>query len=878
MGLALDQPVILRYQALVAMQKALLSAGKAVPEPVGRDLLKQLRNGLSDKALCIQRGCAETLITLNQTTTYISGLSEIEALVNQAIKSLEGADTGARGSLAKLVAHFLAESQREGSAPVAPKKKSTKKEGDDDDDDEGKLPPPTTDGPRTLLSLSDMFKLLSTPFNRPSTTRRTRNALVQVYASLFAALGSDYVEAHYAEIIQHLMGDIVSHPRNAANVTRHDVLLRRRYVRVLLRDLIGIRLLSEQGQIGAIRELTQTYLKKWPALMPGQVPPSHLILVPVLDEISGLLDQLGQAPPTVQEVLLDPLLRLVTHPAQAVRVSAAWCLRCFCRTTPSRLDSTITVVLSELTKDIATLGTPVAPTDLGSRMMGRALALSALVAVIPGRPLYVSYEVPANILDVAISLLKRSGEQEVGIAAIQIGVAWTLIGSLMTLGPSFVKLHLPQLLVLWRNALPKPTSKDTSPGARGEGEWRFLLDVREATLSSILSFLRHNLGPLVNLDVARRLVALLSNTLTFTTAFSAQFAERLGDQQVPSSMSGAVASPGLTLLERESMLRRRVFQCFSALGQSPATEVLQSTLVAAAVASFADADSYAGSTTQAAIAASAGNFTTVWSATDGYAFGVTSLVRGDEFPSDGDGPEDGRATNGLNRDAVEVEITALLASPVLGSLDFDPLNLCVAPAGEAADLTLEQPLPQAAPPATGVTDAAIELFALTFPSQDPDSQTRTIADITAHIRSAKLERNPGRKMATTINSVEALRRALRKAMTSGRIAREAIGSASVSAAIKDVLQVRRVCAICTSLEHCLTRASLARSRTPCSIRTSHCVQPAAKPSVGLVASGRPPFSTPRFSGSSTRLSTTVTQNRAPAAHRLSVQSIRMSGA
>jgi hypothetical protein len=782
------QPVILRYQALVAMQKALLTAGKAVPEAVGKDLLKQLRNGLSDKALCIQRACANTLVTLSQTTAFVSGLSEIEAIVNQAIKSLDGADTGARGSLAKLVAHFLAETQREGSAPVvALKRKGPKKEGEDDDD-EGKLPPPTTDGPRTLLSLNDMFKLLSTPFNRPNTTRRTRNALVQVYASLFAALGGDYVEAHYAEIAQHLLGDIVSQPRNATNVTRHDVLLLRRYVRVLLRDLIGIRLLSEQGQIGAIRELTQAYLKKWPALLPGQVPPSHLVLVPVLDEISGLLDQLGQAPPTVQEVLLEPLLRLVTHPAHAVRVSAAWCLRCFCRTTPARLDSTIAAVLGELTKEIATLGTPVAPADLGSRMMGRALALSALVAVIPGRPLYVSYEVPANILDVAISLLKRSGDQEVGIAAVQIGVAWTLIGSLMTLGPSFVKLHLPQLLVLWRNALPRPTSKDTSLGARGEGEWRFLLDVREATLSSILSFLRHNLGQLVNLDVARRLVALLSNTLTFVTAFSTQFAERLGEQQVPSSMSGAVASPGLSLLERETMLRRRVFQCFAALGQSPATESLQSTLVAAAVAAFADPDSYAGSTTQAAIAASAGSFTTVWAASDGYAFGVTSLVRGDEFPSEGEGVE--RATNGLNRDAVEVEISALLTTPVLGALDFDPLDLCVAPAGEAADLTLEQPLPQAAPPATGVTDAAIELFALAFPSQDPDGQTRIMADIITHIRSTKLERNPGRKMATTVNAVEALRRSLRRAMTSGRVAREAVGSASVSAAIKEVLQVR----------------------------------------------------------------------------------------
>ena len=69
---------------------------------------------------------------------------------------------------------------------------------------------------------------------------------------------------------------------------------------ILLRDLIGIRLLSEQGQIGAIQELSNSYLKKWPALMPGHIAPNPLTLVVVLKEVAGLLQQLGNAPPPVQ--------------------------------------------------------------------------------------------------------------------------------------------------------------------------------------------------------------------------------------------------------------------------------------------------------------------------------------------------------------------------------------------------------------------------------------------------------------------------------------------------------------------------------------------------------------------------------------------------
>lgn len=41
------------------MDKSFVTAGKAVSDQLGKDILKQLRNGLSDKALSIQRVCAE---------------------------------------------------------------------------------------------------------------------------------------------------------------------------------------------------------------------------------------------------------------------------------------------------------------------------------------------------------------------------------------------------------------------------------------------------------------------------------------------------------------------------------------------------------------------------------------------------------------------------------------------------------------------------------------------------------------------------------------------------------------------------------------------------------------------------------------------------
>ena len=61
------------------------------------------------------------------------------------------------------------------------------------------------------------------------------------------------------------------------------------------------------------------------------------------------------------------------------------------------------------------------------------------------------------------------------IASVEVEVAWTCIASIMTLSPNIVRAHLPQLLVLCQNALPKPTSKDMmSNTGHSPTEWMFL--------------------------------------------------------------------------------------------------------------------------------------------------------------------------------------------------------------------------------------------------------------------------------------------------------------------------------------------------------------------------------------------------------------------
>jgi hypothetical protein len=628
---ATSQPVLLRAQAISALTKSLSSAGRAVPDPIAKDLLRYLKNGLSDTAFAVQRTCAEALVALQGCTGMIATLGEIEGIIGLVVKVLDKADHPTRRAMSKLVSHLLAYTQDAASVVAPPANKGTKKAsglmGDEGEDPVTIVTSAAADVTKTLLTTQAMLKVLSTAFNRlPGTARRAKNAIFDIYATLLERLGAGYVEARYPEILEHFLVEIVDQTSKNKTTTVHDVSVVREMVGLILRQVIAVRLLSEQGQGMAVREIAEKYLKKWPALIPGQTEPSELALTVILREMAELLKQLGTAAPVIQDAIQEPLLRLLSHPRESVRLHSAYCLRVYCSTTPLRLPKVLNALVEALDKDIGLMGTPTAPKDLAERANGKASAIGALMAVIPERPLYVSHDISTRVLDIAVQLLKRSGEHDLRVAETEVHVAWTLMSGLMTLGPTFVASHLPQLLVLWRNSLPKPTSKDTSVGERGEKEWAFLLDVREYTLSAILTFLKNN-KELTTLDVARRLTSLLTNTLNFVNGFATAYSDYLREQQQNPNVPQGSTRASLTLSTREHELRRRVMQCFAVLGNSSATEGVQPALVQAAVGVLADPDSsnLFGTLSRNAPQSSSGPFTDVWSTSDGYGYGVCSV-------------------------------------------------------------------------------------------------------------------------------------------------------------------------------------------------------------------------------------------------------------
>lgn len=839
-----SHPTTLRYQALLCLNKLLKASGN-MGDSLGKEILRHSRQGLADKAGPIVRANAECLTVVTRNTGLLHSRSEVESVLALALKALESADYPTKRSLVELSAALLATTQQD-VVPVAVHRKLKKKKeesagGSSDTEDLGISGSGGTgnDGQfRKIMDPVAMLEQISGAFWRPTSTRALQCALLDVYAALFAELGTEWVNVNYELLIAHLLETLPAHLKSS-HLDRHDSQFVRRGVNIILRQLIGERMLGEQGQVAAITTISNQYLAKFPALTPSARAPDEMALLMGLDEVAGLLEQLGNASSQVYEVLYDPVLRNLNHPSNAVQTAAARVLQIYCDVVPGHLKRAIEQLQDNLTRDIHNLiahaqnSHSLQVIELSRRATGRARALAALVALIPKRPLYVDgFQVSGELIAIAIDRLKQAGNHDLHVSAVEIQVAWTMLTGLMALGPQYVSGHLGTLLGLWKNALPQTTTRTLpaglpgggTAGARSEAEWAFLLHVRECALTCILAFVLHN-GPLLTsssrADVPRRIVPLLSNMLQFLDAFHVTH-PHLITEQTQVVLQGQQGST-TTLLDRAFFARRRLFQILASLTDAGPTagaalEGIEVDLLMQCVSDLSEPDKYVGSSALAAIAASAGNFTSIWDVHDGYAFGLTSLVDNDGnvslaslarlFPSgspvagDGDtlssggysdaGTELSSGQTRLNRTLLEDEVDQLQHQPIFHAYENDFAHLALFPPSPVlprdgsnrgamstvsqaiqsyAALSVSDPYPATPVPAlTAVVDLAIVLFSRLYATQSANVQQMATERLLGNVLSPKLDKNPGRRLAVRLNVLAAIGGALRSivALTGGR--------------------------------------------------------------------------------------------------------------
>ena len=726
------------FRALGQITKGL---GTSIDEGVAREIWKQARPAASgDKSSFVQKQACICLQSLVTATDFFSNSSDFDSLKATSFKVLESTNSSVRYAAAAVLAQgftsgFSLDHQTEAVPIVKRPRKAKKQVGPDEGDDDSRPGSPATGRPvyRLKLSLREILRILSTQYVRPSTDSRSRAGIMLCYTLTLQQLPEPVVQDNYSLIVDHFFYEIINSPIIALN--RYRMLTTRRYVAVVVQDTVGSKLLSQTGQISAAKHLINSIIKNYPPVIKERKEPPRRVLTAALQALTSLINELGSASSAFQDQCREAILQVLQHPNHTVQASAAACLKSLAASCPQQA---LLILDSSLTQMRKISEAPSEGRHASSKMLGLAITIAAVINSTQRRPLYGSVSTFSRAFDFAMDLLKVSSTAELRQSAAHIQAAWTVIGGLMSLGPHFVKRHLHQLLLLWRNALPVPLSADNA-AKRGHLELSFLCHVREHALCALLAFLEFNRNLLTS-DSLKRVLGMLQNTVAFMDSLprhkeSVEIVNRL--------------MPALQLRDLALILRRRVLQCFVVLMQVKHIDhreiLVQSDVLNLAMSSFLNLTGASNKSLEASVLSSASAFEHLWDQTDNWAFGATSLVSGaglnlEPFLLSTGLEAQIRATND-KLDVFELQ----LVSPIAKGLEHDVSKLY----RTRGTSVTETP---AAP--TSVVDWGIILFAISLPHQSVRVQESAFEQLLTMMLTP-LQREPGKRAALQLNILTA---------------------------------------------------------------------------------------------------------------------------
>lgn len=358
-----------------------------------------------------------------------------------------------------------------------------------------------------------MMERLTNGYNRSNNTPKGRSCIMQIVSSLFIRLEASYVCDNFAIIWECLLqgginGPYASCARNCASATEE-------YIAFIIGKVVFGYLFHEQEQLLVIQYFTQ-WLRDAAEERSPLVPGNQRSLKISLRMLQVLLQSLGQS--TTPEILQleQPLLDL-SRKISVKTATPETCITAFANAAPSRLHHLATDLLGSLENlpHAQALSDESVQTYL-TNLVCQTLALSSVVPLFRKYTLYASNDICARLVSLASRILKHAGERDLLVSGPMISCAWYLFDSLLTLPKDHISVHLPQILLLWRNALPKPSHRELPLAeTRTLQDWIFLFSIRTAAIQSIGSFLRHREGYDDGGDVLRRIVALLNHAVMF---------------------------------------------------------------------------------------------------------------------------------------------------------------------------------------------------------------------------------------------------------------------------------------------------------------------------------------------------------------------------
>ncbi|KAK9458340.1 armadillo-type protein [Dipodascopsis uninucleata] len=765
-------------------------AGGFIDESLCRDIWKQAKTGTTDKSAFVRAAALDSVREIFRRAPSLMNTSDLDSLRSLIIKVSDTSFACIRESAAKCWAVALSVACIVQTAVVevpAKKMKRPPSSSQASANIEESEAATSTASPHTTkkiihhstLSYSEALTQLSSAYTKSSVTVRTRTCIIGAYTEFFLLSGPILIEENYRAITKNLFDEILS-ANNIIN-QRSRKLSARRHVVFLMNDIIGQQILGEHGRTTGALVLVNDFLKNFPAVMKDQYEPSKHALTASLASLAFLIENLGSAIIPNQKVISDALIQVLQHPNYTVQTYSAYCLRAFVLQVPAQLNQILTIIMGILNRDISVLKSRRSSNDVASRCVGYSTSLAAVVGVASLRPQYASMDLTSRMFSMATSLLKSSGDVELQVSTAQIQVAWRLIAGLMSLGPDFVKLHLSQLLLLWRSALPKPLAKDTVL-EKNSLEYSFLLHVRECALSAILAFLQYNFK-LVTGDVAKRIVVMLQNTTGFLNLI---ISKRIVEDPMMRLL------PTLQITDFQLLVRRRIFQCYIQLIDAQHGDGLQADILMTALSIFGDPDIDSPNTNSSSLSSAIAVYTSssdsIWDVSDNYNYGVSSRLRGfniEKFSFEKNSLAYEEEQYWLMKDSYNSRLDQSLSEPTISSLEHDYLYL-LQPKDSISGIELWQSYPK--PLNTSVVDYALELFVLLLPVQTEKVQESILEQTASFLDTTSSQKGNSRKTAVFVNITIAIYGAL-KLVNLGKV--KGKGSFQNESCLKSLLEMLR---------------------------------------------------------------------------------------
>lgn len=440
-------------------------------------------------------------------------VDDVDTLLQLCFKVLDTADWRARQCIAELAASILLISQVKRLSVPSRHIRPTKgpEELMDAQEDTVKTRMPQS----ALISVEAIMQRVLVAYHRQGVAGWGRNGLIQVLANFFRRAGRNYISEHL-----HSLWSTVSEGFSVEDVPtgfEADLVMARAYVNVLFGDIIIGHVLHEAEQQDFLRFLITQHLDLYPNVLPGRTSPTVPSMLYSLDQVTNLLTCFGQSPKLEDRLLETILQRLCASPEVSLQSAAYKCLSAYVSAVPQRLLHLLEKALDELedwtTRDgsaRANLSNALPDLFRLGRMLSVLLASGSAFAV------HNVEGTCARAISLSTRLLRLAGDQEIASSKGMTQTAWLILSGVLENDAFSVAIHVPQLLLLWKNAFPKNIQRDTrSIESRPLHELDFLLTIREAALGAISTFLRSRIAENYELDLVRRIEVILSHALTF---------------------------------------------------------------------------------------------------------------------------------------------------------------------------------------------------------------------------------------------------------------------------------------------------------------------------------------------------------------------------